>query len=395
MAMASRRRPIFRFVGLSLLVHMHLALVVVALLAANPDGCAHVDSSLTPIEVSLVPASEETPEDKARELEEQQKEEEEEEKKLEGQVVDLPPPLEEKRPKKARFLSEYDSKVRKQTKAVQMPRRPGAVARPSPPVPRRHPPAGGRPGEPTGKRAPDKRSAKKPSPKKAMKLAMRTRPDLPRSDLDPSDRGKSAPRRQRDERPAARGPKRDAQSERSREAQSAKKSEPRQQPRGQKRRRLTMKDLKLSDARAARSLGNRVIDALQDVEEGKQTLLNSKRWRFASFFNRVKRQVAQNWHPNLVYRRRDPSGNVYGFKDRLTILRVKLSPKGELKGVHLEKASGVGFLDDEAISAFRAAQPFPNPPKGLVDKKTGLISFRFGFLFEISRRPSFRIFRYR
>ena len=220
--------------------------------------------------------------------------------------------------------------------------------------------------------------AKADSERLALKLAMRPRPDIPRSRLEETKTGDEpvstpAPRDRRPPGPRA-----------SEDQREARPSRP-----------VTAKDLKLSDKELIKALGSRVNDYLENVEEGGQTLLNSKRWRFASFFNRVKRQVAENWRPGAVYRRRDPRGNVYGFRDRLTILRVRLTPKGRLKDVHLETASGVGFLDDEAMSAFRAAEPFPNPPRGLVDKDSGMISFRFGFLFEISRRPSFRIFRQR
>ena len=43
--------------------------------------------------------------------------------------------------------------------------------------------------------------------------------------------------------------------------------------------------------------------------------------------------------------------------------------------------SGVSELDDEAVRAFHAAAPFPNPPEGLV--KDDLITFAFAFYFEI------------
>jgi len=154
-------------------------------------------------------------------------------------------------------------------------------------------------------------------------------------------------------------------------------------------------DLRPSDEALARAAGGGgVNDYLKDVEEGDETVLNSKRWRFSSFFNRMKSQVAQHWHPDVAYRLRDPSGRIYGTKNRLTVLRVSLDPKGGLKDIFLEKPSGVDFLDDEAESAFRAAEPFPNPPEQLVNAETGVISFRFGFLFEITSAPRFRVFRY-
>jgi len=134
-------------------------------------------------------------------------------------------------------------------------------------------------------------------------------------------------------------------------------------------------------------------DDLRDVEEGDATLLNSRRWKYASFFNRVRDMVAQQWHPEPVHRARDPDGSVYGTSTRVTILGLSLRADGALAKVTLVRPSGADHLDEEAIRAVRAAAPFPNPPAGLVDPGSGRIEFTFGFVFEIGGRT--RIFRYR
>jgi TonB family protein len=109
----------------------------------------------------------------------------------------------------------------------------------------------------------------------------------------------------------------------------------------------------------------------------------------------MKRRVAQNWHPDRAYLRRDPSGNVYGRRDRITYLQVSLDPQGGISKIHILKSSGVDFLDDEAVRAFQAAQPFPNPPQGLVDEGSRMITFTFGFHFEIGQQSRWKIFRHR
>jgi TonB family protein len=149
-----------------------------------------------------------------------------------------------------------------------------------------------------------------------------------------------------------------------------------------------------SEQQIARAIGNGTQDHLKDIDEGNETALNAKKWKFASFFNRVKQQVRDHWRPAEEYRRRDPSGSIYGQKDRYTLLRVQLKPDGSLANVALETPSGVEFLDDEAIEAFKQAQPFPNPPKQLVEATSGLIDFRFGFFFELSGSPHMKIFKY-
>jgi len=142
-------------------------------------------------------------------------------------------------------------------------------------------------------------------------------------------------------------------------------------------------NLRPSEDLLQKMVGGGSVDKLDDAEQGIETALNSRRWKYASFFNRMKRRVAQSWHPAEVYMQRDPTGRVYGSKDRLTVLKVSLTPTGQLADVVVLEGSGVSFLDDEAVRAFRAAQPFPNPPHALVDGGTQLITFSFGFHFQI------------
>lgn len=154
-------------------------------------------------------------------------------------------------------------------------------------------------------------------------------------------------------------------------------------------------NLRPSDEILARLAGGGSVDKVDGAESGEITALNSKKWKFASFFNRMKRQVAQNWHPDMVYVRRDPTGKVYGTKNRVTVLEVSLRPNGSLAKVIVSQQSGVGFLDDEAVSAFQKAQPFPNPPTGLVESTSKLITFSFGFHFQVgARRDTWNIFKY-
>lgn len=130
-------------------------------------------------------------------------------------------------------------------------------------------------------------------------------------------------------------------------------------------------------------------DHLKDIKPGQRTALNADKYKFSDFFYRVKDAVRRKWNPNSVYRRRDPTGKLYGVKDRHTVLRVTLDARGQLKKLVTRKHSGLDFMDAEARSAFKRAQPFPNPPEGLL--RDGSVRFDFGFYFEISSgRQRFR-----
>ncbi|WP_224245303.1 energy transducer TonB [Hyalangium gracile] len=133
-------------------------------------------------------------------------------------------------------------------------------------------------------------------------------------------------------------------------------------------------------------------DHLKDAEEGDGTFLNTREWKYASFFNRVKQNVGMHWNPNGELRRRDPTGAIYSGRDRYTLVNVTLDQKGMVQDIRVEKSSGLDFLDLEAIASFQRAQPFPNPPAGLLDSDA-TVRFSFGFFLEMGGGPRMRLFR--
>ena len=124
-------------------------------------------------------------------------------------------------------------------------------------------------------------------------------------------------------------------------------------------------------------------DHLPDIEEGDRTVLNANSYRFADYFLQMKRAVERQWRPGEVYLSRDPTGEVYGVKDRYSVLRVTLDGKGNVVELVTGRQSGLDFMDAEAKRAMRDAGPYPNPPEGLADSD-GMIRFEFGFFFEVS-----------
>lgn len=133
-------------------------------------------------------------------------------------------------------------------------------------------------------------------------------------------------------------------------------------------------------------------DHLKDVDEGDGTYLSTREWKYASFFNRVKQSVSQEWAPTDQLRLRDPTGQIYGGRDRYTILTVTLDGTGRMKDAFVDKSSGLDFLDLEAVKAFERAQPFPNPPPAILATDQ-TVRFQFGFYLELSGRPGMRLFR--
>lgn len=146
-----------------------------------------------------------------------------------------------------------------------------------------------------------------------------------------------------------------------------------------------------SAATMERIAGAAANDAL-DEEEGDGTFLNTREWKYSSFFNRVKQSVGMHWNPSTLLHQRDPSGSIYSGKSRFTQLAITLDPQGRVRDISVEESSGLDFLDVEAVRSFEEAQPFPNPPPGLASSDS-MVRFRFGFSVDMGGGPRMRIFR--
>ena len=126
-------------------------------------------------------------------------------------------------------------------------------------------------------------------------------------------------------------------------------------------------------------------DYIKDVEVGLETVLNTREFKYYSYYNRIRKQLAQHWEgrvrdklSKLFREGRAPAAT---HQDRVTKLMIVLNDRGTLVRVQVISDSGVSDLDDAAIEAFRAAAPFPNPPKGIVEGD-GTVKIRWDFVLE-------------
>ncbi|HET9991745.1 MAG TPA: energy transducer TonB [Kofleriaceae bacterium] len=125
------------------------------------------------------------------------------------------------------------------------------------------------------------------------------------------------------------------------------------------------------------------IDAADETADGSDasdvTELHAKRWKYASFFNHMKKQVYQAWEPAAVFKQL-PASVTKPLPPTVTIVvHVWLLATGAVDRVTVKTSSTVAELDAEAVRAFRAASPFtpvPDPPPPL--------DFDFSLYFEIA-----------
>lgn len=126
-------------------------------------------------------------------------------------------------------------------------------------------------------------------------------------------------------------------------------------------------------------------DYIKDVDTGLKTMLNTREFKYYSYYNRIRRQLSQHWEgrvreklSKMFKEGRAPAATQ---RDRITKLMIILNDKGTLVRVQVVSDSGVRDLDEAAIEAFRAAAPFPNPPKGIVESD-GTVKIRWDFVLE-------------
>ncbi|XXF75520.1 energy transducer TonB [Myxococcaceae bacterium GXIMD 01537] len=323
-----------------------------------------------------------------RPREEKKQEPKPEPKRPDGQVVDVAPGNQQKAPD-AKYLAEHDNKVEKETRAREqtpnyrnaMPQRTAPQAQAGSGQQQAQAPttpgnnglaADDRPLTEAGRRA----AMELPDARRRNEIALKTDPTAPGPGVELKNRNQSDELSGNSKRlriqPGLPGGEE--------QGSSGRLGSP------------GMAALMPSQATLDKVIGAAPNDRLKDVEEGDGTLLNTREWKYASFFNRVKQSVGMHWDPNVQLQRRDPTGNTYSGRDRYTLLNVVLDERGRVQDVTVEKSSGLDFLDLEAIASFHKAQPFPNPPPGLLDGDSR-VKFTFGFYLDMGGGPRMRLFR--
>ncbi|OFZ28778.1 MAG: hypothetical protein A2622_06765 [Bdellovibrionales bacterium RIFCSPHIGHO2_01_FULL_40_29] len=125
-------------------------------------------------------------------------------------------------------------------------------------------------------------------------------------------------------------------------------------------------------------------DHLANVDESLVTKLNTKEYKYYGYYHRMRIQLNQWWQPKVREKfakiiRRDRT--IASEADKITRLVIILDNKGTLMKVQVIGESGFRDLDDAAVEAFRAAAPFPNPPKGIIESD-GTVKIRWDFVIE-------------
>ncbi len=129
---------------------------------------------------------------------------------------------------------------------------------------------------------------------------------------------------------------------------------------------------------------SRTNDYLKKINPGLETMLNTREFKYYTYYQRIRKQLSHYWEPKLkekLNRLVKQGRKIASQEDRITKVLIVLNDAGTLVNVQVINESGVADLDDAAIEAFRAAAPFPNPPSGIVEVD-GTVKIRWDFIVE-------------
>lgn len=116
--------------------------------------------------------------------------------------------------------------------------------------------------------------------------------------------------------------------------------------------------------------GTRPEDFIPGMAESDRTALNTQEYRFYSYFQRIREQLDRAWVPILrqkLVAYYQSGRQLASDMDHTTKILVILNAEGEIVRVQMVSESGIRDLDEAAVSAFKKAGPFPNPPRGMID----------------------------
>jgi len=129
---------------------------------------------------------------------------------------------------------------------------------------------------------------------------------------------------------------------------------------------------------------SRSRDYLPDKDDGLETLLSTREFVYYSYYTRIRNQLTEYWEPKIkqkVITMFRQGRRIASADDHITKLQIILDAKGILMKVQILGASGIQDLDEVAVDAFRAAAPFPNPPKGIIESD-GTVKIEWDFVVE-------------
>jgi len=124
-----------------------------------------------------------------------------------------------------------------------------------------------------------------------------------------------------------------------------------------------------------------------DIAVGLFTALNTDRFTYYSFFERIEDKIRYPWESQVLRGLKDLSNQRlanYPYKKAVTQIEIVLNLNGDVENIYLLKSSAINEFDQAAIDSFLLAKQFGNPPRGLAEED-GKIHLKFQFMVLLDR----------
>ena len=107
------------------------------------------------------------------------------------------------------------------------------------------------------------------------------------------------------------------------------------------------------------------VELPDGIKAGMFTALNTDRYLYSSYYNRVEELTLPEWSPMLdSIIQRPPNALVASIHRRFSgLIEIWSKPTGEIIAVKLLKSFGITEFDQSLLEAFRRVKVIPNPPK--------------------------------
>jgi TonB family protein len=115
------------------------------------------------------------------------------------------------------------------------------------------------------------------------------------------------------------------------------------------------------------------------LKRGEQLKVNAFGLDYGQYYLRMKERLAQRWRPLSVI-----SPAMYNYDEVQVLVAIVLNSAGELVDLEILRPSFFSRYDQVAIDAIKAAAPFPNPPKSII-QDDGRVYVTWGFVLNIGR----------
>ncbi len=124
-----------------------------------------------------------------------------------------------------------------------------------------------------------------------------------------------------------------------------------------------------------------ISDYVDDIPLGDLTSLNTNRFQYYSYFNRIKLKLEVYWRNSIREKARQlgqQDRNIFINGNKITSLVVLIDEDGSIISIKIQTPSGINELDEVAVESFNKSGPFPNPPKGMLND--GVAKIEWGFV---------------